>query len=276
MKRIRILILCFVVIGGFLLGIYDHGQKTGSTSKRDIIRSESIATLQSKLTGTFSDYPNDTVSISLINLDSNKEYDFGSNEAMLGASTTKVIIAIDYLHRVELGQASLTQSVGGKSAKSQLQTMIEEQNIDSSDNAWTDFLSYLSFSQVTTYGQSIGATSLNSNNNTLTAHDEAIVFQKLFEGSLLNKSDTALMEGYLKNSAGNGLIAAALPKGAVIYHKYGYLYGYLHDASIITYKGRSFVLVIYTNNSSGNLNDNTQREQLFHSITQAVVQYEIS
>lgn len=232
--------------------------------------------LQSQITALTAQYPSDTVSVSLINLGTNKQYDIGSTQPMLGASTTKIIVAADYLTQVEEGNASLSQSLddSGDSAQNLLQTMIEENDIDASNDAWQDFIDNLTLSQIADYGQSIGLTSYNASENSITAHDEAIILQKLYDGELLNSENTQLLLGYLQNSAGQDLIPAALPTGAVVYHKYGFIYGYLHDAAIIKYQGKAFVLVIYTNNVNGTLADNTSREQLIQAITKATLAYE--
>lgn len=239
---------------------------------------ESVATLQSQLTSIYSGYPNVTESVCLIDLSTNKVYNLGSNGSMIGASTTKVITAADYLNQVQEGNATLSQSLDGTddSAEGLMDTMIEESSVVASDDAWQDFINYLTPSQITSYAQSIGLNAFNEDTNMISAQDEAIIFQKLFEGKLLNKTNTNLLLYYLQNGGGQDLIPAGLPTGALIYHKYGYLYGYLNDAAVVTYKGQSFVLSIYTNNSNGNLDDNSSREQLFHSITQAVVKFEIS
>lgn len=271
------LIIFFLVLVVIALGVYGgfsrEGRLFGAASSNS--PTESIGTLRTQLNNIAASYPNDTVSISLVNIANNKQYNFGSTQVMPGASTTKVITAIDYLHQVELGNASLSQDLEGSGETAQLlmQQMIQETSITNSDNAWYDFLNDLGFNQITSYGKSIGLKSFNSYNNTLTASDEAVTLQKLFEGKLINKAHTQLMYSFMQHTGNDDLIPAAVPAGATVYNKYGYLYGYLHDAAIVTYKGHSFVLVIYTNNSSGNLNDYSSRVQLFHSLTKAVIKY---
>jgi beta-lactamase class A len=237
---------------------------------------EPVSILRTQLNDLFAAYPNDTISVSLASTATNTPYDFGSSEVMRGASTTKIITALDYLHQVELGNASLDQLIDGETAQDLLQAMVQESDPATSNDAWYDFLDYLSYDQVTEYGESIGLTSFNAFYNTLTAHDEAVVLQKMYDGTLVNQAHAALLYSFMQSSADEGLIPAALPAGAQVYDKYGELYGFLHDAAIITYKGHSFVLVIYTNNASGTLDDYTARVQLFHAITKEVLNYELS
>ena len=107
-----------------------------------------------------------------------------------------------------------------------------------------------------------------------------MLLEKLYDGQLLNKDDTALILSYMQQTNDDSLIPAALPQGAVVYHKYGELIdtddnddgNWVNDAAIISYKGHSFILTIYTNRSD--LLDITTRTQIIHEITNDVTAIE--
>lgn len=255
--------------------IIDHSHHANafstSTAYAHKLKLDNLTTVVNTL---IAQYPDDTVSVSLINLQSNEIDNFGSNSVMLGASTTKIITAADYLHLVELGEASIDQTFNGESATDAIQDMVQETDIDESDDAWNSIISYLSFDQITAYGQSIGLKNFDAQPNSLPASDEAMFLQKLYDGKLLNANDTNLLYSDMQHTGDEDLIPAALPAGTTVYEKFGYYEGYLHDAAIVKYDNHAFVLVIYTNNSSGTLDDSASRELLFHQLTQNIFDYE--
>ena len=50
----------------------------------------------------------------------------------------------------------------------------------------------------------------------------------------------------MQNTNFETLIPAAVPPGVGVFHKYGLLFGNLHDASILVQGDRAFVFVVYT------------------------------
>jgi beta-lactamase class A len=91
----------------------------------------------------------------------------------------------------------------------------------------------------------------------------------MYSRQLLNQNDTGLLLSFMQNTNNETLIPAALPAGAVVYHKYGNLNNNLHDVAVIIYNGRTYVLAIYTR--SNGLADYTQSTALIRRITQAVI-----
>jgi beta-lactamase class A len=205
------------------------------------------------------------VAATLIDLDNNKEYDAGETGVVFrAASTTKVLAAIDYLHEVELGQATLTQTIDGVSAQQAIKQMIEV----SDNDAWAGINDFLGTDQQA-YAASLGLSSYDFDTNTITASDEAKLLAQLYQGKLLTTAHQALLYSYLANTDSTDLIPAALPANATVYNKYGELDGNLHDAAIVSYGGHHFVLVIYTKNDDDSVDDYDSRVTLIHAITTA-------
>ncbi|MDB5168772.1 MAG: serine hydrolase [Candidatus Saccharibacteria bacterium] len=208
------------------------------------------------------------VAVSLVDLDTGKQYDAGETGVVFqAASTAKLIAVIDYLHEVELGNVTLDQTIDGTSARQLIKQMLEV----SDNTAWVDINNVLGSKQQA-YAQSIGLTSFTGGEyNTITAADEAKLLSLLYQGKLINTEHKELMYSYMNAADGTNLIKSALPSDATVYHKYGMLGGNLHDTAIVNYQGHNFALVIFTKNPNDELNDYSQRVALIYSITQAIV-----
>lgn len=207
-------------------------------------------------------------SASLINLDTGKEYDAGlSSTAFTAASTSKLVAVFDYLHQVELGRATLTQNIGGMSGQENIMRMV----VYSDNDAWARLNKYLTFRGEQSYLKSLGVSAvIQEDNMQFSTPNMAKLLQLLYDGQLMNDAHQQLVYGYMANTTVKNLIQAALPASATVYHKYGQLGSNLHDAAIVQYAGHNFVLVIYTNNTSGG-NRYTDQVNLIHAITAAVL-----
>jgi beta-lactamase class A len=204
------------------------------------------------------------IGVSMINLKTGTALNLGNTQPFTAASTTKILTAAAFLHSVEQGQNNLNETLGAYTAAYQLKEMIN----DSDNDAWAALNNQIGYPQLGAYAQSIGLSSFDVNANTITAANEALLLQKLYNGQLLNQSDTSLVLSYMQNTNDESLIPAALPAGATVHHKYGQLNGDLHDAAIISYDGQSVVFVIYTNAPNGGAY--TQQVGVIHQITQAL------
>lgn len=208
------------------------------------------------------------VGVSVIDLQSNQQIDTGESAAFLGASTTKVLTGACYMHRVEEGQASLQTIIDGSSARELINRMLTQ----SDNSAWASLNGYLGKANLQTYASQLGLSSYDSAANTITAHDQAQLLAKLDAHQLANQEHTDTLLSFMQRTNNESLIPAALPTTATVYHKYGQLYGELHDSAIISYQGRSYVLVIFTKSDTESVTDLANRTQLFHDITNATIQ----
>ena len=232
--------------------------------------------LAKELSAVLKTHPDISVGVALIDLDDNMSFTYGQKTPFVAASTTKVLTAADFLSRVEQGRYSLNMPLGVSTAAWQLQEMVNQSDNDS----WHLFTDLLGRAQLQNYARKLGLASYNDSDNTITALDEAKLLQQLYQEKLLNKAHTSLLLSYMQHTNDESLIPAALPAGAVVYHKYGELVdtdddsegNFVHDAAIISWHGQAYVLTIYTNNAS-ELNI-TARQELIHRITQDVVDAE--
>jgi len=86
-------------------------------------------------------------------------------------------------------------------------------------------------------------------NNTTTAYDLMLIFEKIAEGKAVNKKSSDAMIKILLNQEHNSIIPAELPKDVKVAHKTGSITGVHHDSGIVFLpNGRKYVLVLLSKN----------------------------
>jgi beta-lactamase class A len=82
-------------------------------------------------------------------------------------------------------------------------------------------------------------------NNTTTAYDLMLIFEKMVQGRIVSKTASEAMIKILLDQTHNTLIPALLPKEVKVAHKTGTITGVHHDSGIVFLPGgRKYVLVI--------------------------------
>lgn len=208
-------------------------------------------------------YPDVKVSLELRDVNSDLVASHDSQTAYRAASTAKLIVATYFLHQVEQGKYTLTQPMSGYTTGFHLQQMINQSN----NNSWAAFMAMMGRANEEQFAHDMGWTSFVIATNYLAPTDLADLLQRLKKGELLNAEHTQLLLGYMQNTINERLIPPGLPEGAVVYHKYGQLEDDYHDASIITWKGHDYVLVIMSNGNG--VAQYTRREAMFHALVEA-------
>lgn len=86
-------------------------------------------------------------------------------------------------------------------------------------------------------------------NNTTTAYDLMLIFEKIAEGKAVNKKSSEAMINILSHQEFNSIIPAELPKDVKVAHKTGSITGVHHDSGIVFLPdGRKYVLVLLSKN----------------------------
>jgi beta-lactamase class A len=201
--------------------------------------------------------------VSLIDLSDGVVHSYGAQDKFVAASTAKILAASAYYHLVETGRASLTAPLGASTAGAQIRQMVQQSNNDS----WALILRAVGQRGITDYAASIGIT-YDRTVNLLTTAEMARTLQLLYTGKLLNPRNTAQLLSYMQNTNFETLIPPAVPPGVGIYHKYGLLFGNLHDASVLVKDGRAFVFVVYTRGL--NYSDMGPRTRIIQQLTRTV------
>lgn len=167
---------------------------------------------------------------------------FGIDRTFDGASTGKLLTALDYLHHTEQSAASLQTKIDGQAAGKWLEAMI----VNSDDTAWAVLNGYLTHKDLAAYARSAGLTSYDADSNTFTSADMALLLQKLYQGKLVNDAHRSLLLRYMAKANHRDYIVAAVPASAAVYHKIGMDDDVLNDAAIITRGNDALILVIFT------------------------------
>lgn len=229
---------------------------------------DSLSTVAADMDAVISAQTGVSAAATLIDLDTGKQYDTaGASTYYEAASTSKLVAVFDYIHEVELGHTTLQKSIQGQTAQDIIMRMI----IYSDNDAWDKLNGYLKFKSEQSYLDGLGvAGKMIPENIQFTTGAMAKLLQLLYQGKLMNTDHQAMVLDYMSRTTVKNLIQAATPAGATVYHKYGQIEGVLHDASIISWQGRNFVLVIYTNNAAGTSGQYNAQVDLIHAITTAV------
>lgn len=210
-----------------------------------------------------------SASATCIDLATGKEYDAGnSTQTYEAASTSKLVAVFDYIHQVELGKATLTQSIQGQSAQDIIMRMI----VYSDNDAWDKLNKHLGFKGEQAYLDSIGvAGRMVPSNIQFSTPAMAKMLRLMYQGQLMNADHRAMVLNYMSHTTSKNLISAAFPADATVYHKYGQIEGVLHDAAIVEYQGHTFILVVYTNNPAGTAGLYSAQVNLIHGVATAVL-----
>lgn len=240
-------------------------ESTKTTKQASPKRQVDTSSLETSLAQITSQYPYNT-SVSVIDLNSGKHIQTGDTYPFIAASTTKILTALVYLTNTEKGTASLTNHLGGLTAKNQLELAINR----SDNTAWHLLNDDLGKESLALYATQHGLTSYDPQDNKITAEDMAKLMAKLYNHELLNEENTALLLSWMKNTSEERFIPAAIPEGMTAYHKAGYLKDRVHDVAVIDNGSAPFVLVIYSKAYTGDY-DYTAGQELYKQITQQVI-----
>jgi beta-lactamase class A len=186
------------------------------------------------------------IGVALADVSGDAARTFGDTDVFTAASTAKIITAAAYYHLVETGEVGLDDPMGDYDAAFQLEAMVNQSNNDS----WLLLMDAVGYPRLIGYAATLGVT-YDPEQNLLTPAGMALVLKKLYAGDLLNREHTAELLGYMQDTNNDDLIPAGSRAGIEVHHKYGEIGGELHDAALLTYRGSTFSLVIFTENPDG-------------------------
>ncbi|WP_285244572.1 serine hydrolase [Pseudarthrobacter sp. fls2-241-R2A-127] len=269
-RRLVILALAVVLViaGTIALAVARSEPPTGSVAPTQPVAppapvAAAPESLQDSVDTILSEADQYRIGLALADVSGGAERTFGDADAFTAASTAKVLTAAAYYHLVEKGEATLDEPMGDYDAAFQLKAMVNDSNNDS----WQLLMDAVGYPQLIAYATSIGVT-YDPEKNLLTASDMALILKKLYAGELLNADNTAQLLSYMQDTNNEDLIPAGSRAGIDVHHKYGELSGELHDAALLSYRGSTFALVIYTENPAGVADDG--QAEVIRNLTRAV------
>ena len=143
-----------------------------------------------------------------------------------------------------------------------INNLIYEMITISSNFATNILIDYIGANNVTKSMKEIGALNINvlrgvedikafelGLNNTTSAKDLLIIYEKLAKGKIINNESSAIMIDILKDQKYDDIIPKYLPKDIEVANKTGMITGVHHDSGIVFLKdGRKYVIVLLSKN----------------------------
>lgn len=241
---------------------------TSATEKEAAAKEARVNTYKSTVSQLIAAHADANIAVSTIDLGNNAAITLGDQGTFTAASTAKLLTAVVLLHEIEKGDLTLNTTIDGQSARTLLQNMI----INSDNDAWQSLNDYLTHDTLQSYASSLGWKDYDPDVNTLLPADMALLAGKLYQGKLLNSSNTSLLLSLMKQANKQEYIVDSVQStnsNLTVYHKAGWLDGLMHDVAIVSNGKQSIVLAIYTyNNGQG---DTAANQQLFKQITTAAL-----
>lgn len=239
-----------ILVATVVLAVVRSQPVTGTALPRPTVAVAPVAEAPDSLEDTIGSILDDAgdyrIGVALADVASDAALTFGDTDVFTAASTAKIITAAAYYHLVETGEANLDDPMGDYDAAFQMEAMVNQSNNDS----WLLLMDAVGYPRLIDYAASIGVT-YDPEQNLLTPADMALVLKQLHAGNLLDQEHTAELLGYMQDTNNDDLIPAGCRPGIDVHHKYGEFGGELHDAALLTYRGSTFALVIYTENPDG-------------------------
>jgi beta-lactamase class A len=170
------------------------------------------------------------------NLKTGETASVNANASMESASLYKLFVAQAVYKAIDSGQLQSSDYIQGC-----LQTMITV-----SDNDCGRALGTIVGWEALNPGLAsagYSATDMTNPAQHTSAHDVALLLQRLYQGSLASPTSNASFLNLLKGQLVNNRLPVGLPSGTVIDHKTGDLDGYIHDAGIV-YGPKSDYLIV--------------------------------
>jgi beta-lactamase class A len=202
------------------------------------------------LTNFAKDHPG-TFGVSLIELSgSHRRATYNETKTFVTASTYKMFVAYSTLRRIDAGTWNWGDA--NISAGRNLEKCFDDM-IVRSDNACAEaLLAKIGFKQITDEVRAIGlgnTSFITGNTPQSTAGDEALFLAQLESSQLPLSVDS---RGRLLDAMKRNIYRRGIPAGASgqVANKVGFLWGLLHDASIVYSPSGTYILVIMSDGSS--------------------------
>lgn len=221
--------------------------------------------LRKQLNAIISTYPQYQLGVAVIDMSDGVIHTYGVQGKFVAASTGKILAAAAYYHYAERGLLSLTAPMGGHTAAYQIHQMIQLSN----NQSWALILGAIGNQRIHDYAAALGITYYRTLNELSPAETTTLLYL-LYTGRLITTAHANQLLSYMQHTNYETLIPAAVPPTITLFHKYGLLNGYLHDASILVQGGRAYAFVVYTLGRS--TADIPARTGVIHELTHAVVE----
>lgn len=181
------------------------------------------------------------ISIDVVDITSNKQYQYNPDRVNIGASTTKLFAASTFLSELEQGKYTYETKLGTYSAKFQLQQMINQSN----NISWELFYNLLTRRKIEDYVHRIGSKGFDISENALKASDMTNYLVKLYKNQLHSEETTKLLLSHMQKTNEETFIPKNV-ENYTIYHKNGQLEEVVNEAILAVGEEKTLAIAIYT------------------------------
>lgn len=242
--KIRYSLLAVIVIIGVAGFVRSQTRSSNSEVQAVIAKPEykiDEVVLDQKVNVALASLPaNVATGVVVVNLETKKRYTYGTQGRFDAASVGKLVTATLYLHEVQDGKRKLTDKVGSKSAREQLQLMVSK----SDNDAWRALNDSLTRKALNEWGQKIGMKGYSSEDNQLYPDDIATLLVGLHDGVVLDAQKKAMLYNWMAVS-NNSLIRQYSPTSSKVYAKAGWLDDRHNEVAIIDNGTHPYALVVF-------------------------------
>lgn len=195
----------------------------------------------------------------VIRINDGVSYGVGSSDKFQGASLLKLPLMILMYKMSEQGSLNLetkyvlkdSDKVKGSGVLYTANTgttytyrqLAEFMGKDSDRTAYKVIKDTIGDTQFKNYLYGIGMKNTNIDTGDTTPTDVGLLFQKLWDGNLVNQVDRDQILGYLTNTIYEKWLTAGVPNGITVAHKFGQDEGVMADGGIVFGKNR-YILVV--------------------------------
>src|SRR5665647_311589 len=281
------------ILFSILLTIFNFGFSANAQSSKSMqsLKKQIIEEL-AKQKGTFA--------VAFKNLSNGKELLINEHENFHAASTMKTPVMIEVFKQAAMRKFSLNDSL---IIKNEFKSIVDSStfSLDSTDDSETEIYRHLGEKRtlyqlmydmiiqlvgaknVTQTMRKLGAKDIlvlrgvednkayeKGLNNTTTAYDLMLIFEKMAKGKTVNRKASEAMIKILLDQTFNTIIPAGLPKDVKVAHKTGSITGVHHDSGIIFLPdGRKYILVLL----SKNLEEETAAVKAMACVSEMIYHY---
>lgn len=222
-----------------------------------------------------------------LNLQTQESFGFNQNQQFTAASTAKVPMVLALYQQAEQGRLDLDQEIALAAAdlqeygtgSLQYQTppikttwrQLAKLALNISDNTASFVIGkYLQYPKMQSFAVDQGMLNTFMPDNLTTPKDMALLFQKFYQGEILNAENTKEVLSYMTNTETEDRIPAGLAPdflNPLIYHKTGTQTKALSDVALIKTDRSLYVLAIFTKDVPEDLS-----QPLFSQISNIIYQ----
>src|SRR5665647_604535 len=256
------------ILFSILLTIFNFGFSANAQSSKSMqsLKKQIIEEL-AKQKGTFA--------VAFKNLSNGKELLINEHENFHAASTMKTPVMIEVFKQAAMGKFSLNDSL---IIKNEFKSIVDSSNLSTNI-----IIQLVGAKNVTQTMRKLGAKDIlvlrgvednkayeKGLNNTTTAYDLMLIFEKMAKGKTVNRKASEAMIKILLDQTFNTIIPAGLPKDVKVAHKTGSITGVHHDSGIIFLPdGRKYILVLL----SKNLEEETAAVKAMACVSEMIYHY---